>query len=165
MASVEAALDAAICWVNTFPNLSKTCSTADDLADGITLFEVLANIDPEWFSLVDRVERGNSWVIRFNILKTMYKLLLSYVEEILQGQISPEDTPDLNMIVKDKDLLEIQKLVYLIMVVALLCPKKADYIYMIQNLDPQHQQIIMLNVSSVLFFSLFSVHLKFQYLV
>ncbi|KAH8556338.1 hypothetical protein BGW37DRAFT_8907 [Umbelopsis sp. PMI_123] len=101
-------------WVNSFERLSHSCTQITDLSDGIILFEVLAHIDAKWFKLIRSADLSDNWVLKFNNLKKLNKLVTRYYEEVLGQQDFNEKMPPINLtaIAKDADVDEILKLSY-----------------------------------------------------
>ncbi|KAI9137506.1 hook-related protein family [Paraphysoderma sedebokerense] len=150
MAEPSSLLNVVLNWINALSILSRPCTAPEDLSDGIMLFEILADVDSSYFRLVSTVERGDNWVFRFNNLKKMYKLVISYYEDVLHSRVSEMDTPNLSSIAKDSDLNEILKLASLILLLSVQCPKKEKFISAIQTLDEFSQQQIMLIISQMM---------------
>ncbi|CEJ03848.1 hypothetical protein RMCBS344292_17823 [Rhizopus microsporus] len=89
---MEAAIeDAFVEWINTFECKSYPIDTVVELADGVVLSEILADIDPKWFKQITATESAGNWVVRFNNQKKLHKSITRYFEEII-GQ-DPELLP------------------------------------------------------------------------
>ncbi|KAI7849977.1 hypothetical protein BDC45DRAFT_265743 [Circinella umbellata] len=168
---MEAALeDAFVEWINTFEGKSGPIDTVVELADGSVLSSVLIDIDGKWFrplgsnepgGLTSRNKRnsngnanptnGNStWVVRFNTIKKMHKLITRYFDEVL-GQ-DPELLPSINLagIAKDADLHELLLLCQLIIAIAVQSDNNRTYIEMIQSLSQKSQHALMLSIEEVM---------------
>ncbi|GAA5810701.1 hypothetical protein MFLAVUS_004127 [Mucor flavus] len=52
-----------IAWINTFGTVRHKVDYIQELADGITLFEVLADIDPRHFKLIRSADVESDWVL------------------------------------------------------------------------------------------------------
>ncbi|KAK5807939.1 hypothetical protein F5H01DRAFT_255878, partial [Linnemannia elongata] len=135
--------------VNTFENISRPCRHISDLSDGIILFEVAADIDPKWFKLIRSADMGDNWVHKYNNLKKLHKLVTRYLEEKQGQSLSKLDPPNLNMIAKDGDSLEVLKLCELVIAVAVQCDRNQHYIQKIQTLPEISQHALMISLEQV----------------
>ncbi|MCJ1319294.1 hypothetical protein MMC15_004630 [Xylographa vitiligo] len=69
-------------WLNSLP-ISEKVSSLNSLNDGHIIWEVLHHLDPTFFigNLPEGREKSGNWVLRWQNLKQISKLLLSYVRE------------------------------------------------------------------------------------
>ncbi|OAQ24519.1 hypothetical protein K457DRAFT_81873, partial [Linnemannia elongata AG-77] len=132
-----------------FENISRPCRHISDLSDGIILFEVAADIDPKWFKLIRSADMGDNWVHKYNNLKKLHKLVTRYLEEKQGQSLSKLDPPNLNMIAKDGDSLEVLKLCELVIAVAVQCDRNQHYIQRIQTLPEISQHALMISLEQV----------------
>ncbi|KAH7055249.1 hypothetical protein BKA57DRAFT_389473, partial [Linnemannia elongata] len=132
-----------------FENISRPCRHISDLSDGIILFEVAADIDPKWFKLIRSADMGDNWVHKYNNLKKLHKLVTRYLEEKQGQSLSKLDPPNLNMIAKDGDSLEVLKLCELVIAVAVQCDRNQHYIQKIQTLPEISQHALMISLEQV----------------
>ncbi|KAI9595395.1 HOOK protein-domain-containing protein [Syncephalis fuscata] len=146
---IESKLD-----VNTFDNLPQPVNHAFDLVDGIVLHDILLDIDPKWFKTSKPTEINGNWVLTFNNLKKIYKVLTRYYEEILgfpagfpAGALA---VPNLNAIAKENDLVELVKLFQLIIAMAVQCGRNQVYIEKIQSLSQESQHALMVTIEEVM---------------
>ncbi|KAJ1557784.1 hypothetical protein HK405_015182, partial [Cladochytrium tenue] len=142
--------DAVIAWANTFVNISRRCEVLEDLSDGGVFLEILADIDGQWFKLVRSIDTGDNWVLKFNNLKKLYKLLTGYFEEVLGQNTSALDVPNLTAIARDSDGMEIVKLASLIIALSVQVENNQRYILQIQSLDPNIQHFLMLAIEQIM---------------
>ncbi|KAJ3333713.1 hypothetical protein HDU76_004859 [Blyttiomyces sp. JEL0837] len=141
--------EAIVSWVNTCA-ISRHCDTIEDLSDGTIFYEILAEIDPQWFKLVRSIDTGDNWVLKFNNLKKLYKLLTGYYEEVLGQNTSALDVPNLTSIARDSESSEILKLAQLIVALAVQCEHNQKYIAKIQSLEELSQHALMLAIEQVM---------------
>ncbi|KAJ3415997.1 Protein Hook 1 [Chytridiales sp. JEL 0842] len=141
---------ALVAWIKTFSGLSKPCDSISDLADGTILLEILSEIDGHWFKLARQIDTGDNWVLKFNNLKKLYKLLTGYYEEVLGQSTIALEVPNLTSIARDGDQVEILKLGQLIVALAVQCEQNQTYILKIQSLDQLSQHSLMLAIEQVM---------------
>ncbi|KAI8049553.1 HOOK protein-domain-containing protein [Syncephalis plumigaleata] len=141
-------------WVNSFDNLPHPVNHAFDLVDGIVLHDILLDIDPKWFKTSKPSESNDKWVLKFNNLKKIYKVLTRYYEEVLGFPAGfPAGAlvvPNLNAIAKDNDLGELVRLLQLVIALAVQCPRNQVYIEKIQGLSQESQHALMLAIEEVM---------------
>ena len=91
MASEHTVTKVLLEWVNSF-SLGKTLRATDELTDGVILWEVLQDIDPQYF-LDELPERNlnDHWVAKWQNLKHIHKLLISYIRHQNDDEL-PSDT-------------------------------------------------------------------------
>ncbi|KAI9286976.1 hypothetical protein BC943DRAFT_275454 [Umbelopsis sp. AD052] len=137
--------------VNSFDRLSHSCTQITDLSDGIILFEVLAHIDAKWFKLIRSADLSDNWVLKFNNLKKLNKLVNRYYEEVLGQQDFTDKIPNINLtaIAKDADVDEILKLCQLVIVIAVLSENNSIYIEKMQSLSQSSQHALMVCIEQV----------------
>ncbi|KAJ3289904.1 hypothetical protein HK104_007134 [Borealophlyctis nickersoniae] len=137
-------------WVNTFESNSRRCHNIRDLADGAVFYEILSEIDSQWFSLVRSIDTGDNWVLKFNNLKKLYKVLIGFYEEVLGQNTAGLEVPNLTSIARDADVIELLKLSQLIIALAVQCENNQKYIAKIQSLSQQSQHSLMLAIEMVM---------------
>ncbi|KAI8993527.1 hypothetical protein BDB01DRAFT_332040 [Pilobolus umbonatus] len=148
---MEAAMeDAFVEWINTFDCKSFPIDTVVELADGIVLSEILADIDSKWFKPIAPTEIGANWVVRFNNQKKLHKLITRYFEDIV-GQ-DPELLPSVNLtaIAKDADLHELLLMCQLVIAIAVQSDNNKTYIDMMQSLTQKSQHALMVSIEEVM---------------
>ncbi|KNC96680.1 uncharacterized protein SPPG_07893 [Spizellomyces punctatus DAOM BR117] len=142
--------DAVVEWVNTFDSISRPCRSIKDLADAVVLTDILSQIDPQWFKAARAAEYGDNWVLRFNGLKKLHKLLMGYYEEVLGQNSAGLETPNLTAIARDADILELLKLAQLVIALAVQCENNQRYVMKIQSLSQDSQHALMLSIETVM---------------
>ncbi|KAJ5928046.1 hypothetical protein N7466_007002 [Penicillium verhagenii] len=129
-------------WINSF-SLGKTLRAPEELTDGIILWEILQDIDPQYF-LDEIPERNpdNHWVAKWQNLKHIHKLLLSYIrhqnDESLPSGLDP--SPDLEAIAEKASSKETNKLLKLLLIAAISSPNAETYVQTLQELTTSTQQ-------------------------
>ncbi|KAI8377720.1 uncharacterized protein BYT42DRAFT_496697, partial [Radiomyces spectabilis] len=129
--------------------ISQICTHITDLSNGIILFEALADIDPKWFKLIRSADVGDNWVLKINNLKKLYKLVSRYYEEVLGQDFANMPAVNLNIIAKDADIRETNKLCQLVLFIAVQCHNNQIYIGRIQSLSQRSQQALMVIIDEV----------------
>ncbi|KAJ3076454.1 hypothetical protein HK102_005417, partial [Quaeritorhiza haematococci] len=147
---LEAMAVAVVRWVNTIEAVPRQISSLKDLADGSAFYAILTEIDPQWFKLMRQIEAGDNWVLKFNNLKKLYKLLLGYFEEVLGQNTSAMEVPNLTTIARDGDDIEILKLAQIVLLLAVQCENNQVYILKIQQLDQGSQHALMLTIEQAM---------------
>ncbi|KAJ5937157.1 hypothetical protein N7454_004812 [Penicillium verhagenii] len=129
-------------WINSF-SLGKTLRAPEELTDGIILWEILQDIDPQYF-LDEIPERNpdNHWVAKWQNLKHVHKLLLSYIrhqnDESLPSGLDP--SPDLEAIAEKASSKETNKLLKLLLIAAISSPNAETYVQTLQGLTTSTQE-------------------------
>ncbi|GAM16872.1 hypothetical protein SAMD00019534_000470 [Acytostelium subglobosum LB1] len=131
-------------WINTFDNLPSHCNSLDDLADGVLLYELCRQI-----TLVSKDDIGDNWVLRSeNINNLLSSLDQYYVNEL--GLNDQTSTINVETVAKDRNDVEIIKLIELILGVVLECDNKEEYIGKMQILDPTVQNDLMVIIEKIM---------------
>ncbi|OQD80565.1 hypothetical protein PENANT_c034G07183 [Penicillium antarcticum] len=129
-------------WINSF-SLGKTLRATDELTDGIILWEILQDIDPQYF-LEGIPERNPSdhWVAKWQNLKHIHKLLLNYIrhqnDDTLPSGLDP--SPDLEAIAEKASGKETNKLLKLLLIAAISSPNAGTYVQTLQELSTSTQE-------------------------
>ena len=128
-------------WINSF-SLGTTIRSADELSDGTILWEILQDIDPQYF-LGELPERSNdTWVPKWQNLKHTHKLLISYIrsqnDDKLPGALDP--SPDLKMIAETSSVKETNKLLKLLLFAAITSPNAETYVATMPELSTTTQE-------------------------
>ncbi|KAJ1964265.1 hypothetical protein GGI12_001534 [Dipsacomyces acuminosporus] len=137
-------------WARTFNSLSKEVSKLSDLSDGVVLFEICAEIDRQWFKSIRSMDIGDNWILNYNNLKKLYRLVTQYYEEVLGYPATHLEEPNLSAIAKNDDIDELLKLCHLILTLAVQCEKNQVYIGKIMSLGEDDQRSLMVSIESVL---------------
>ncbi|KAG2186909.1 hypothetical protein INT44_003136 [Umbelopsis vinacea] len=147
----EAAMsDAFVEWINTFEHKSHDVDSLVELTDGVILSQVLQEIDPTWFKALSPVtETSDNWMLRFNNLKKLHKLIVRYYEEILGQDIESIPSVNLNAIAKDADSKDLLRLCQLVVALAVQSDNNNMYIELIQSLTQKSQHALMVSIEEV----------------
>lgn len=140
--NVESVTSTLLEWMNSFP-LVTSIGSIDDLSDGFTLWEILQDIDPQYF-LGELPERSSSdhWVQRWQNLKHIHKLLISYIRTQSDGEVPPglNTAPDLKSIAERKSYIQTCELLKLFLFAAISSPNAESYIVTMQKLSTPTQE-------------------------
>ncbi|KAH8550017.1 hypothetical protein BGW37DRAFT_428270 [Umbelopsis sp. PMI_123] len=149
----EAAMsDAFVEWINTFEHKDHDVDSLVELTDGVILSQVLQEIDPTWFKALSPVtDTSDNWMLRFNNLKKLHKLIVRYYEEILGQDIESIPSVNLNAIAKDADTKDLLRLCQLVVALAVQSDNNNMYIEMIQSLTQKSQHALMVSIEEYLF--------------
>lgn len=142
MASEHTVTKVLLEWINSF-SLGKTLRTTDDLTDGIILWEILQDVDPQYF-LEEIPERNapDHWVAKWQNLKHIHKLLLNYIRHqnpnTLFSGLDP--SPDLEAIAQKGVGKETNKLLKMLLIAAINSPNAGVYVQTVQGLSTSTQE-------------------------
>lgn len=129
-------------WINSF-SLGKTLRSTDELTDGIILWEILQDIDPQYF-LDELPERNPSdhWVPKWQNLKHVHKLLISYIRKQNDDELPSglDTSPDLKAIAETNSVKETNKLLKLLLIAAISSPNAETYVTTLQGLSTSTQE-------------------------
>ncbi|BGP29212.1 hypothetical protein JCM10296v2_000950 [Rhodotorula toruloides] len=157
--------DALVEWVKMQPAVQsgstgqgrRAVASLDDLKDGVALGEVLVDIDAEYFrplanSASNAKALSENWVLRFNNLKRLYKLIVRYFEDVLHSSTTGLLTPNLQQVAKNEDESddEVCKLAGLVLALTVQSDKKQQHITRIQSLDEWIQRELMYSIEQVM---------------
>ncbi|KAG6332241.1 hypothetical protein ID866_6849 [Astraeus odoratus] len=144
-------IEAFFAFFATF-NLIRPVSTVADLSDGAALFEVLSLVDTDYFHQHSRIapQLSDNWVLRFNALKRLYRLLTQYFEDVLQRPTSALDVPNLQAAAKDYDVDATLIMCRMTLAIAVQCEKNREIIERIQRLDEGAQHHLMKAIEQVM---------------
>ncbi|KAG8932676.1 hypothetical protein FRC02_000779 [Tulasnella sp. 418] len=152
MSKEERESSAFLAWITAF-ELSRPVSSLADLSDGAALFDILSVVDAEYFRAPVRpsAQPSENWVLRFNSLKRLYRLMTQYFAEVLnQPDASSLDVPDLQSIAKDHTTSEILRLCRLTIAIAVQSQKAPDVVKKIQDLKESDQAALMRAIEQVM---------------
>ncbi|KAJ5319391.1 uncharacterized protein N7506_012095 [Penicillium brevicompactum] len=142
MASEHTVTKVLLEWINSF-SLGKTLRTTDELTDGIILWEILQDIDPQFF-LEEIPERNSTdhWVAKWQNLKHIHKLLLNYIrhqnDDTIPSGLDP--SPDLESIAEKGSGKETNKLLKLLLIAAISSPNAGTFVQTLQELSTSTQE-------------------------
>ncbi|KAL9935519.1 hypothetical protein V8E36_005867 [Tilletia maclaganii] len=90
----------------------------EDLCDGQALFQILADIDDNYFrNPSSATEPTANWVLKLGTLKRLYKLVVQYLNDELQEDVTSLPQPDLTQIARDANTQELCKLLRLVIAI------------------------------------------------
>lgn len=129
-------------WINSF-SLGKTVKDTEELSDGILLWEILQDIDPQFF-LDELPERNPSdhWVTKWQNLKHLHKQLTGYIRKQFDDEIPSglDPSPDLKAISESGSLKETNKLLKLLLIAVISSPNAETYVTTLQTLSTPTQE-------------------------
>ncbi|EIM82519.1 HOOK-domain-containing protein [Stereum hirsutum FP-91666 SS1] len=131
--------------------LARPVTTISDLSDGAALFEILSTIDADYFRQPTRpsAQPSDNWVLRFNSMKRLYRLMTQYFSDVLNKPTSSLDVPDLQAIAKDHDVASTLTMCRLTIAIAVQCEKNKEFIEKIQGLSETDQHYLMKAIEQV----------------
>ncbi|RAO70641.1 uncharacterized protein BHQ10_006653 [Talaromyces amestolkiae] len=142
MASEHSVAKVLLEWINSF-SLGKTIRDTEELSDGIILWEILQDIDPQYF-LDELPERNPSdhWVTKWQNLKHLHKLLTGYIRKQFDDEIPSglDPSPDLKAISESNSLKETNKLLKLLLIAVISSPNAETYVTTLQKLSTPTQE-------------------------
>ncbi|KAK9552082.1 hypothetical protein V6Z96_008526 [Aspergillus fumigatus] len=141
MASEHTITQALLEWINSF-SLGKTLRSTEELSDGTILWEILQDIDPQYF-LNELPERNTSdhWVAKLANLKHVHKHLTGYLRMQTGNLPSGLDpSPDLQAIAEKNSVKETNKLLKLLLIAVIRSPNPERFVNQIQDLSLQAQE-------------------------
>jgi len=144
MASEHAVTQALLEWINSF-SLGKTLRATEDLTDGVIIWEILQDIDPQYFlDEIPEREPGDHWVSKWQNLKHIYKLLTNYIRHQNNDTIPPglDPSPDLEAIAEKASAKETNKLLKILLIAAIYSPNAATYVQTLQELSTPTQEAL-----------------------
>ncbi|GAK67054.1 HOOK-domain-containing protein [Moesziomyces antarcticus] len=150
----DAEIDAFVAWAQAvladIQHADRNVSAPADLADGVVLFQILADIDPDLFRNPHAGDTKDNWVLTIGTLKRLYKLMLQFYSQSLSCAPSPLPSPDLNAIARSADPEELAKLCLLAIGIAVQSEKNEAHIAAIQTLDHSHQTQLMVSIERIM---------------
>ncbi|KAF8674201.1 HOOK protein [Rhizoctonia solani] len=138
-----------ISWLSLF-KLSRPVTSLADLDDGTVLFEVLSQVDEEYFHNPPRSQSSENWVIRFGQLKRLFRLITQYFVDVLRRQTAGLEVPDLQAIAQNHDVVQTLALCRLTIAISVQSKKNSEVIAGIQKLPQTEQRSIMTAIEKVM---------------
>ncbi|XP_014473852.1 PREDICTED: protein Hook homolog 3 [Dinoponera quadriceps] len=139
-------------WLDTF-DLQAPHNSAEDISDGVALAEALAQIAPEWFTVVwkakIKTDVAANWRLRVSNMKKIVEAVMEYYVECLNQQLSSYIKPDATKIGEHCDSDELCRLLQLILGCAVNCDQKQQYITRIMGMEEPVQRAIMLSIQDL----------------
>ncbi|XP_047672060.1 protein Hook homolog 2 isoform X2 [Tachysurus fulvidraco] len=144
--------DSLLSWLQTFQ--VPSCTSKQDLTDGVAVAHVLHKIDASWFNetWLGRIkeETGDNWRIKVSNLKKILQSMLEYYHDVLGQQVGDEHIPDVSLIGEMEDVTELGRLVQLVLGCAVSCEKKQEHIQQIMTLEESVQHVVMTAIQELL---------------
>lgn len=129
-------------WINSFA-LGTIIRSSTDLSDGSILWEILQDIDPQYF-LGNLPENApdDHWVPKWQNLKHIHKLLMNYIRSQNDGEVPAglSTVPDLKAIAENASVKDTNRLLKLLLMAAIGSPNAESYITTMQELSTQTQE-------------------------
>lgn len=111
----------------------------------------VSSSDTDYFRQPSRpsAQPSDNWVLRFNAMKRLYRLMTQYFSDVLNKPTSSLDVPDLQAIAKDHDVASTLMMCRLTIAIAVQCEKNKDFIEKIQGLSETDQHYLMRAIEQV----------------
>ncbi|XP_063795328.1 protein Hook homolog 1 isoform X2 [Pseudophryne corroboree] len=142
-----------IIWLQTF-NTSAPCKTIGDLSSGVTMAQILHQIDSSHFddSWLARIKEdvGDNRRIKINNLKKILQRIVDYYHEVLGQPVSEYLLPDLSQIAEHSDSREMGRFLQLILGCAINCDQKEEHIQIIMTLEESVQHVVMTAIQELM---------------
>ncbi|EXJ93309.1 hypothetical protein A1O1_01701 [Capronia coronata CBS 617.96] len=147
MATDEAVAAGLIDWVNSLA-VADPVYTVDDFTNGQIIWKVLQQIDR--FSFPGKLPEDpntDQWIHKWTNLKHIYDALSIFlVEECRQRLPFPGGRPDLKAIAQSSSLSDSVALLKLLVVAAINCADRIEYLKQMQDLSESTQQVLIQTV-------------------
>ncbi|KAF8636696.1 hypothetical protein AX17_003501 [Amanita inopinata Kibby_2008] len=132
--------------------LAHSISSVSDLSDGVALLELLSLVDADYFRHSGRThtQSSDNWVLRFNVLKRLYRLMTQYFTDVLQKPTSGLDVPDLQALAKNYSIIPALGMCRLTIAIGVQCEKNKEFIEKIQGLNEIDQHYLMKAIEQVM---------------
>jgi len=107
--------------------------------------------DTEYFRQPTRppAQLSDNWVLRFNALKRLYRLLIQYFSDVLNQNTSALEVPDLQAMAKDRSVKDTLVMCRLTISIAVQCENNEHVIGKIQSLSDTSQHYLMKAIEQV----------------
>jgi len=107
--------------------------------------------DAEYFRHPTRPpgQLSDNWVLRFNALKRLYRLLIQYFSDVLDQNTSALEVPDLQAMAKDHSVKDTLVMCRLTISIAVQCENNKHIINKIQSLSDTNQHYLMKAIEQV----------------
>ncbi|KAF9792235.1 hypothetical protein BJ322DRAFT_23685 [Thelephora terrestris] len=108
--------------------------------------------DTEYFRQPTRppAQLSDNWVLRFNALKRLYRLLIQYFSDVLDQNTSALEVPDLQSMAKDHSVKDTLIMCRLTIAIAVQCDNNKHIIDKIQSLSDTNQHYLMKAIEQVM---------------
>ncbi|PLB39203.1 putative microtubule binding protein HOOK3 [Aspergillus candidus] len=143
MASEHTITQALLEWINSFA-LGKTIRTTDELTDGAIIWEVLQDIDPQYFlDELPHQDASENLLSKLQNLKYIHKTVVSYIRQQPDGLPSGLDpNPNLEIVAENNSVKESNKLLKLVLISAINSPNAGLYVETLQKLSTPTQETL-----------------------
>ncbi|KAH9001427.1 HOOK-domain-containing protein [Lactarius akahatsu] len=145
--------DAFLAYFATF-NLRRGITSAADLNDGASILEILSNIDAVYFPpnsrTVQEPSDHDNWVLRFNSMKRVYRLMSQYFSDLIGQPTDALEVPDLRAVAQFNDVPSILSMCRLTLAIAVHCDKNKEFIEKIQGLSEANQHHLMKAIEQIM---------------
>ena len=130
-------------WINSFA-LGKTIRTTDELTDGAIIWEVLQDIDPQYFlDELPHQDASENLLSKLQNLKYIHKTVVSYIRQQPDGLPSGLDpNPNLEVVAENSSVKESNKLLKLVLISAINSPNAGLYVETLQKLSTPTQETL-----------------------
>ncbi|ETN44241.1 uncharacterized protein HMPREF1541_10792 [Cyphellophora europaea CBS 101466] len=144
MATVEDTAAGLIAWLNNL-DVADDVQTASDLNDGTVIWKALQRIDALSFpGKLPEAPNAEQWIPRWNNLKRINDALNMFLAEDCGQRLPlPSGAPDLKAIAQNASLHDTVALLKLIVVAAINCNDRIDFLTRMQELDTATQEVLM----------------------
>jgi protein HOOK3 len=107
--------------------------------------------DAEYFHQPSRSsqEPSDNWVLRFNAVKRVYRLITQYFSDVLGQPTDALEVPDLQAVAKDYNIPSTLMMCRLTLAIAVQCDKNKEFIEKIQGLSEANQHHLMKAIEQV----------------
>ncbi|RKP20722.1 hypothetical protein ROZALSC1DRAFT_12337 [Rozella allomycis CSF55] len=129
------------------------CNSVRELSDGVVISMMLYQIEPTFFKNTG-VKEENNWALRLNNLKRIHKLVNLYYTDQLCMSLENVQQPDLTLIAKEEDVVELIKFLSLVIGIAIQGSRGQETILQIQQLSEDTQQVLMMAIQGVMKFEI-----------
>ncbi|KEF51293.1 uncharacterized protein A1O9_12643 [Exophiala aquamarina CBS 119918] len=147
MATEEAIAAGLIDWVNSLA-VANPVYTVEDLSNGHVIWKVLQQIDRFSFSgKLPEDPDTDQWINKWTNLKHIYDALSIFLlEDCGQRLPLPGGRPDLKAIAQSSSLTDIVTLLKLLVVAAINCAERIEFLKQMQQLAESTQEVLMQTV-------------------
>jgi protein HOOK3 len=107
--------------------------------------------DAEYFQAPPRGSQGppDNWVLRFNALKRVYRLMTQYFSDVLGQSTDSLEVPDLQAVANEYNVPSTLMMCRLTLAIAVQCDKNKEFIEKIQGLSQGDQHCLMRAIEQV----------------
>lgn len=141
---------AVLTWISSFEDLNHKTDNIENLADGVTLTEIMNKIEPTIFNISKiNPECADNWALRLNNLSFLYEGLEHFYLNVLNKPFDKAYV-DIVKVSKNDDREGVFNLVELVIGAAVRCHDREYYINKIMGLDDLCQSALMQLIEKIL---------------